>query len=93
MRVVVLGYKTRRRLGAVIEQHPLLLTMSQPNFDTPELRNADPKRKAFYNHLTRQVIMRKDQHELYKKRADFDDVSYPSIVEVCLVVCLVESHF
>ena len=93
MRVVVLGYKTRHRLGAVIEQQPLLLTMSQPNFDTPELRNADPKRKVFYDQLTRQSIMRKDQRELYKKRADFDDVAYPSIVEVCLVACLVESHF
>ena len=41
VRVVVLGYKTQRRLGAVIEQHLLLLTMSQLNFDTPELRNAD----------------------------------------------------
>ena len=93
MRVVVLGYKTRRRLGAIIEQHPLLLTMSQLNFDTPELRNADPKRKAFYDHLNRQVIQRKDQCELYKKRADFDDVSYLSIVEVHLVVCPIESHF
>ena len=91
MGVVVLGYKTRRRLGAVIEQHPsdiFYLPMAQPNFDTPELRNADPKHKAFYDHLTRQVIMRKDQRELYKKRADFGDVGYPSIVEVCLVVAL-----
>ena len=90
MRVVVLGCKTRRHLGAVIEQHPLLLTMSQSNFDTPKMRNADPKRKAFYNHLTRQVIQRKDQRELYKKRADFDDLSY---LEVRLVACPIEFHF
>ena len=67
--------------------------MAQLNFNTPELRNADPNRKAFYDHLTRKFIMRKDQRELYKKRADFNDLSYPSIVEVRLVVCPVESHF
>ena len=67
--------------------------MSQPNFDTPELRNADPKRKAFYDHLTRQVIQQKDQRKLYKKCADFDNLNYPSVVEVRPVVCSVESHF
>ena len=56
--------------------------MVQPNYNTPELYNADPNRKAFFNFLTHQTITRRDFRSIDKLKDVFEDLEYPSVVHV-----------
>ena len=56
--------------------------MSQPNYNTPELRNADPNRKAFFDVLSHQTITRRDFRSIDKLKDVFENLEYPSVVHV-----------
>ena len=56
--------------------------MSTPNYTTPELRNADPARTAYYDRRSYRTIRRMDFRDVPQLKRTFDWNEYPSILEV-----------